>query len=76
MALQIGKCQLRSLRKSAGYTQTELCDALKEECGIEVTKAYISNLENNRGTPAGHLMLKALAIVLECSMDDFYTYKW
>jgi transcriptional regulator with XRE-family HTH domain len=75
MALEIGKCQLRSIRKRAGMTQVELCNRLKF-LGIEVTPAYISNLENDRGTPASHLLLKALSIIFDWPMDDFYRYRW
>lgn len=75
MALEIGKCQLRSIRRAAGMKQVDLCDRLKK-LGIEVTPAYISNLENNRGTPASHLMLKAFSIIFDKPMDAFYTYHW
>jgi len=75
MALEIRKCQLRSIRRSAGLTQRQLCEKLRLY-GIEVEPQYISNLENNRGTPASHILLKALSIIFERPMDDFYTYRW
>ncbi|MFB5761011.1 helix-turn-helix transcriptional regulator [Paenibacillus medicaginis] len=75
MALEIRKCQLRSIRRQAKLTQAELCIRLRF-LGIDVKPAYISNLENNRGTPASHLLLKALSIIFDRPMDDFYTYRW
>lgn len=75
MALEIGKCQLRSIRKNAHMTQVELCERLKR-LGIEVSPAYISNLENNRGTPASHLLLKAFEIIFDRPMGEFYNYRW
>lgn len=75
MALQIRECQLRSIRRQKGLTQVELCKRLNL-LGVDISPGYISNLENNRGTPASHLLLKALSIIFDRPMEDFYRYHW
>ncbi|ASS66358.1 MULTISPECIES: helix-turn-helix transcriptional regulator [unclassified Paenibacillus] len=76
MTLEIVKCRLQSIRRAEGITQIELCQLLDSKFGIKVKQSFISNLENNRGAPANHLMLKALSLIFERDMGDFYVYKW
>lgn len=77
--LEIGSCRLRTIRRSVRapvkMTQKRLCQQLKLY-GIVVTPQYISNLERNIGVPANHLMLKALSIIFDRDMGDFYDYRW
>lgn len=56
---------LRDIRLQAGYNQSELAKIL------EVSKSYISEIENGNRTPSGMKAYK-IAKTLEFKMERFY----
>lgn len=71
MALQVGRCQLRKLRKARNMSQIEVKEAM-HEIGVPISTTLISQYERNEKICNNILTLKGLAKVLDCSIDDIY----
>lgn len=73
MGLDRGECLLRDFRVKAGLTQEELSILLKKRFDLDISAVMIGHYENNR-KPINTVVLRALAIIFHCIMDDFYTW--
>lgn len=71
MALRIGGCLIRKLRRERRLTQQDVADRC-ELLGVSISTTLLSMYENNVKTCNNYRTLLAISIVLRCNIDDLY----
>ncbi|KKC49558.1 hypothetical protein VE23_25000 [Paenibacillus sp. D9] len=73
MALRIGRCLLRELRKAKKLSQVELAKRVRD-LGVDLSDTTVSEFERNERICTNILTLKGISRVLGCHIDDLYEF--
>ncbi|WP_081758845.1 helix-turn-helix domain-containing protein [Paenibacillus graminis] len=73
MALLQGKCLLRDLRESVGFTQADLSTQLMDLYGVSISTSHLSRIERGE-RPMTTLQKRAVCLVLNCTERDLYEW--